>query len=78
MISDDLSPRQRPRQYATAKLPEGARPYALRVLLDEEGAGKHRKFDCRLYDGCLEYAAALAWMSFSCVKCPLAVEGGSQ
>lgn len=51
-------------------LTDGAMPVACRTL-GEDDAARSRRFDCRRYDSCLDFAAANDWNGFSCDECPV-------
>lgn len=38
------------------------------------GVEVHRNLNCHHYDGCLDEAVRRGWQSFTCMKCPLAMD----
>lgn len=60
------------------RLKNGAAPTELHIPLTPAGVDEHRRIHCRQYDGCVDYATAKVWRSFSCRTCPVRNEWSNE
>lgn len=57
---------------STPPRPPNGKPRELPMaLVTLDAVDRHRRVNCRRYQGCLDHAAALNWRSFSCQSCPV-------